>query len=77
MVWFWSPALVQSHTHTPQLPTHTQMLTPMSEGCMFFFFFCYWQEPSLAQHSPVDRRRGRDLKRSAQTDCLQRWLAAW
>ncbi|TKS83612.1 Myotubularin-related protein 4 [Collichthys lucidus] len=28
------------------------------------------------ERSPVDGRRGRDLKRSAQIDCLQHWLAA-
>lgn len=45
----------------------------MSEGSVFL---C-WQELSLARQSPVDRRRGRDLKRSAQIDCLRHWLAAW
>lgn len=55
-----------NHTHSSAAHAHT-----MSKGSLFL---C-WQEPSLAQQSPVDGRRGRDLKRSAQADCLQ--LAAW
>lgn len=56
---------MQSHTHTPQLPTHTQMLTPMSEGCMFFFFFLLLAGTiaGTAQPSGQEEREGPEEER--------------
>lgn len=69
--------------HTLQLPpcvfacVHTYTHTCTHTARCLMLVFLRWQESSLAQRSPVDRRRGRDPEKGAQTNRLQPWLAAW
>lgn len=64
--WFLKSSLLRNHIHPlyGRLPTHT------SEGNVFV---C-WQEPSLAQQSPADTRRGRE-REGSEEECPG-WLSA-
>lgn len=63
--------VVQRFTQLQALDSYPHMHTHLTEGSVFL---C-WQDPLLAPQIPVEGRRGRDLKRSTQADCLQ--LVAW